>query len=140
MMSVLINGLFVVMLAVMMLYGVVITRRVRKLMAVLAEMEPLVREFSAAVDKTEQSVSRIRTAARDLAGEPAAAPDSRAEPGLAVTFTSRRHQPVANPIAGPIAGPIPGPIAGMTRVTGKADLVKSFFERGRMQGDMVQQW
>ncbi|MFC2970539.1 flagellar motor switch protein [Acidimangrovimonas pyrenivorans] len=131
-----IDAVLVLLLAAMMGYGVYITRRLRRLMAVLTEMEPLVREFSAAVDKSEQSVSRMKRAAQDLTSAPAAvaaaAPAQAPAAEGAVTFSSRRRKPRAAAAT--------GPIAGMTRVTGKADLVRSFFERGRMQGEVAQQW
>ncbi len=149
MMTILINAAILAMLAATLAYGLMITRRVNRLMAVLAEMGPLVEEFSAAVDKSERSVRDMKSAAveadaaspaperpapadaRDaaaaLAAQRAPATASAAAPtthGDAPTFTSRRRQPVA----------------GMTRISGKTELVKSFFERSRSQGEALSQW
>lgn len=122
----LINAIILVSLGGLMAYGVLITRRVKKLMLVLEEMEPLVTAFSAAVDKSQESVDRMKdaVAASREAPSPDPAPSQGAAPTL--TFNSRRSGP-KSPM-------------GLTRVTGKAELVKSFFDQTRVRREAQGQW
>ena len=123
MLSILINLLFLVLLMVVMGYGILLSRRVNRLMQALAELGPAVKAFSEAVDKSEQSVSAMKTAALAAGQEVAREAEALRETAAAAAFTSIRRQPVA----------------GMTRLSGKSDLVKSFFDRGRMV-EAARQW
>lgn len=116
--------LIILLLAGSVGYGVMITRRVQRLMAALEELEPLVREFSSAVDKSETSVAALRQNldARLQEAPEAAAPqpaEDRAET-MAPTFTSRRH-------------PTPRRLPGVQVVRNKQDLVRRFFETSRSE-------
>ncbi len=123
MLSTLINLLFVAVLLGVMGYGVMLSRRVNRLMQALEAMAPLVREFSQAVDRSEQSVGAIRAAAREAGEEVTRESEALREAVGAAPFVSVRRKP----------------IAGMTRLTGKSELVKSFFDRGR-RVDAARQW
>jgi hypothetical protein len=123
MLSTLINLLFLVLLMVVMGYGVLLSRRVGRLMAALAELGPAIQAFSEAVDKSEQSVSAMKVAAVEAGQGVAREAEALRESTAAAAFTSIRRQP----------------IAGMTRLTGKSELVKSFFERGRSV-ETARQW
>ncbi|GHD99282.1 hypothetical protein GCM10008024_06040 [Allgaiera indica] len=123
------NLLILVLLAGVMGYAMLLSRRVARLMDALQELGPMVAAFSAAVDKSEQSVAELkgatdealRGAAEATVAEAAALRDAVAP----VSFSSVRRRPVA----------------GMTRLTGKSDLVKSFFERSRTaRGEAAGQW
>lgn len=123
MMALLIDTLILALLAGTLGYAFLVDRRVRTLMAALEDLRPMVGEFSAAVDKSETSVSALKSMAQGLSEETARkrvadGPDERRGSG-SVRFSSCRA-PRALP-------------AGVTRVSGKADLVRSFFEatRGR---------
>ncbi|OOY04403.1 hypothetical protein BMI87_12730 [Thioclava sp. F28-4] len=126
MMSMLINAVILVSLVGLMAYGVVITRRVKKLMLVLEEMEPLVAAFSAAVDKSQLSVEEMKEAVAEAQKAPAPEPAPAQEAAPVLTFNSRRAAPKAP--------------MGLTRVTGKAELVKSFFEQTRVRREAQGQW
>ncbi len=123
------NLLILVLLAGVMGYAMLLQRRVGRLMAALEELGPMVSAFSAAVDKSEQSVAELkgatdeamRGAAQAATAEAAALQDAVAP----VSFSSVRRRPVA----------------GMTRLTGKSDLVKSFFDRSRTtRAEAAGQW
>ena len=122
------NLLILVLLAGVTGYAMVLSRRVGRLMAALEEVGPMIAAFSAAVDKSESSVAELkdatdaalRGAAQAAVAETAALQDAVAP----VSFHSVRRRPVA----------------GMTRLSGKSDLVKSFFERTRTRGEAAGQW
>ncbi|SDF34931.1 hypothetical protein [Limimaricola pyoseonensis] len=116
-MALLIDALILVLLAGVLAYAWVVDRRVRTLMQHLRDLQPLIGEFSAAVDKSEQSVRGLSEAARDLQEPPAPrAPRAPALPGRTAEKAAR-------------AARARNQAAGVTRVTGKADLVQSFFDR-----------
>lgn len=94
-------------------YVWVVERRVRALMALLRELEPVVDEFSAAVDKSASSVGLLKSLAQALPGA------SRREPPAEPSgFRADRPQRPAHP----------------GRVAGKSDLVRGFFEAARSRG------
>ncbi|SFP65327.1 hypothetical protein [Tranquillimonas alkanivorans] len=127
-MAILIDALILVLLAGTLGYAFLVDRRVRALVAALRDLQPMVGEFSAAVDKSESSVKQLRTAAERLSEEQAApAVETRREPELSAPkseqapfFLSTRGERRTSP--------------GVTRVTGKTDLVRSFFEQTRSRG------
>lgn len=123
MMALLIDTLILALLAGTLGYAFLVDRRVRALMAALEDLRPMVGEFSAAVDKSETSVSALKSMAQGLADSPVRkrAADSHDDRGAAAGL---RFSSVRTPSVLP---------AGVTRVSGKADLVRSFFEatRGR---------
>ncbi|MEI4472006.1 flagellar motor switch protein [Frigidibacter sp. MR17.24] len=145
MISLAIDAVIVVLLGAALVYGWMISRRVSRLMAVLHELEPMVRAFSAAVDKSEESVKELKTAAETTAAqrvEPrmtAAAPVAPAQVAMPAaarvmaegdaTFASRRGRGTGAGAAAPIAA---AATAGLMQLgADKADLVRSFFETSR---------
>ncbi|MAY89059.1 MAG: flagellar motor switch protein [Pseudooceanicola sp.] len=125
-MSLLIDLLIIALLAGVLAYAYLVDRRVRRLVTVLRELEPVVGKFSDAVDKSEDSVAAMKTVTQALetgirrpapAAEPAEKPETKtAEPGV-VTFRSKRPTETA--------------AKGIAQVSGKADLVRSFFDTAR---------
>ncbi|WP_235856067.1 NUDIX hydrolase [Mesobaculum littorinae] len=110
----LIDGLILALLAGTLAYAWLVDRRVRVLMQTLRDLQPMVGEFSAAVDKSESSVDHLRSVAREMAERQARAGAAPASPAPAADRAERRIVP-----------------PGVTRVNGKADLVRSFFEATR---------
>ncbi len=109
--------LIILLLAGSVGYGVMISRRVQRLMASLEELEPLVREFSQAVDKSESSVNALRD---NLAEGLAAQHDEPVEDDDDTpAFSSRRQAQRRLP--------------GVKVVRGKQDLVRRFFETSRSE-------
>ncbi len=122
-MAAMITDIFIIVLLVGGIgYGVLVSRRVQRLMATLQELEPAVREFSVAVDKSEASVSQMRQnleegALADPGPEPEAEIESEEEPAPA--FSTRRYN----------AQRIPG----VRVVRDKQDLVRRFFDVSRTE-------
>ncbi len=122
-MAAMITDIFIIALLVGGIgYGVLISHRVQRLMATLKELEPAVREFSVAVDKSETSVIQMRQslaerAAADATPETKAETETSDEPAPA--FSTRRHN----------AQRIPG----VRVVRDKQDLVRRFFETSRSE-------
>lgn len=136
MISTVTNLLILVLLAGVMVYAMVLSRRVSRLMAALAELGPMVRAFSEAVDKSEQSVAELKGAAEDAVRHEATQAAARAAARAA--DEAEALQEAAAPVS--FASVRRRPVAGMTRIGGKSDLVKSFFERGRGRAEAAGQW
>jgi hypothetical protein len=117
-----IDGIIIALLLGSIAYGYSVSRRVQTLMAALKELEPLVQEFSTAVDKTEASVDQLReniqhAEAQEQAGLFARAEDDAHDEEPA--FASRRvHHPK---------------MPGMHLVGDKRDLVRMFFDASRTE-------
>ena len=111
-MSLLIDLVILALLAGVLGYAFMVDRRVRRLIAVLREMEPMIDDFSAAVDKSESSVSAMKSLTHSIETR---ARDTRSE---GPAFRTSRQ-------------PEPRPTAGVASVTGKADLVRGFFDTVR---------
>lgn len=110
--------LIILLLAGSVGYGVMISRRVQKLMASLEELEPLVQAFSEAVDKSESSVNALRDNLNEgLAAQEAATTEAEAD--QAPAFSSRRQ--------------VQRRLPGVQVVRGKQDLVRRFFETSRTE-------
>ena len=90
MMATIIDGVIIVLLVGSIAYGYSVSRKVRQLMATLKELEPLVNEFSSAVDKTEHSVHLMRENI-EVAEQGAGA----ASEGKCRKHRHRRHSPAA---------------------------------------------
>jgi len=119
-MSLLIDLVILALLAGVLGYAYLVDRRVRVLMAVLNELEPVVGEFSAAVDKSENSVSAMKSMASSL------------EDRILSTGAPRRAEPEPeSSVAFRTARQTEAPPAGVAAVDGKAELVRSFFETVR---------
>ncbi|MCE0503872.1 flagellar motor switch protein [Roseivivax sp. GX 12232] len=115
-----------VLLVVAIGFGVVLDRRVRRLTRVLAELRPAIDDYSIAVDRSEDTVVKLRSAAgphpslgreRDRA-EPRVEKPASSSP---FTFRSRRSEPE----------PAPAGANGVAQIDGKSALVRSFFETAR---------
>lgn len=128
MISIVTNLLILVSLAGVTGYAMLLSRRVNRLMSALQDLGPLVHEFSQAVDKSEQSVAELKgateEAVRGAAARAGAEVEALQEAVAPVSFASVRRRPVA----------------GMTRLSGKSDMVKSFFERSRGRAEAAGQW
>ncbi|MCR8550515.1 flagellar motor switch protein [Salipiger sp. P9] len=116
-MSFAIDVAILVLLAGTMAYAWIVDRRVRLLMQVLKDMEPMIGTFSAAVDRSESTVSALRSIGQPPLGSPRQpAPEApREEPA----FRTTRERP-SRPI-------------GATPVPGKSELVRGFFETVRQR-------
>jgi len=117
-MSYLIDVAILVLLVGTLAYAYLVDRRVKALLAVLKDMGPVVGQFSEAVDKSENSVSMLRSVA-DKVRNPIPMPQAPEEPQV-VSFRTSREK-VKKP-------------AGVTKVAGKSDLVRGFFETARARG------
>lgn len=116
-MSYLIDVAILVLLVGTLGYAYLVDRRVKALLAVLKDMGPVVGQFSDAVEKSENSVSMLRSVA-DKVRNPIPMPQTE-EPQV-VSFRTSREK-VKKP-------------AGVTKVAGKSDLVRGFFETARARG------
>lgn len=118
----LIDIVIVVLLVGTLGYGVVLDRRVRKLMETLREMEPMVGAFSSAVDQSAKSVEDLRRISEDT---------RRPDPSLsrkAPAGKAAQPAPVASPAERLAAAREKAPVRGQASVPGKSDLVRTFFD------------
>ncbi len=124
--SALIDIIIIVLLIGTLVYAFVLDRRVRKLMASLKDMEPMVGAFSNAVDQSTKSVEELR----DLSVQV-----RRPEPPV----QKQPAQPTARAPEPAIDGESPAqkraarlknraPVRGQTAVQGKSELVRTFFD------------
>ena len=130
-MALLIDMIILLLLVGTLAYAFLVDRRVRALMAAMQALEPVVDQFSSAVDRTENSVRSLRAKGAVRSGdkredEPpltraSSASTSQGTPESAQVFVSTRAAAEAPTQLPP----------GMARVTGKADLVRSFFDTVR---------
>lgn len=98
-------------------YGWYVSRKVQVLMGALQQMEPLVKEFSNAVDKTEDSVNQLKLNLEEPE-QPAPQMEDPAEEDEPMFAT--RRQPEHR-------------IPGVQVVRNKQDLVRRFFETSRSE-------
>ncbi|APZ50455.1 flagellar motor switch protein [Salipiger abyssi] len=115
-MSFAIDIAILVLLVGTMAYAWVVDRRVRLLMSVLKDMEPMIGTFSAAVDRSESTVSALRSAGQPPVEETR---QERAPTREEPSFRTRRERPT-RPV-------------GATSVPGKSELVRGFFETVRQR-------
>lgn len=118
-MSYLIDVAILLLLVGTLAYAYLVDRRVKALMAVLRDMGPVVGQFSEAVDKSENSVSMLRSMAEKVRN-PIPVPQPAQDSAQVVSFRTSREK-VKKP-------------AGVTKVSGKSDLVRGFFETARTRG------
>ena len=127
-MSLLIDFVILALLAGVLAYAYLVDRRVRNLVQVLRQLEPMVNEFSAAVDKSEDSVSTMKAMTESIAqklrrrADPDPATESTPHADAAagdhgVSFRSQRS-PAEPP-------------AGVAALSGKDELVRRFFDSVR---------
>jgi hypothetical protein len=105
----------IVLLAGSIGYGWYVSRKVQVLMAALQELEPLVKEFSTAVDKSEESVHQLKLNLEEAQEEDVAAPVQQDDDEP--MFSTRRQGQHK--------------IAGVKVVRNKQDLVRRFFDASR---------
>jgi len=114
MMTMIINGMILALLIGSIGYTYLMDLRVRKLLIALKEMEPMVSQFSKAVNQSETSLEKFKQAANPDETETAnKAPDTSISKKK-LTFETNR-KPQQNHI-------------GQISLPGKSELVKSFFE------------
>lgn len=128
-MSFLIDVLILVLLGGTLGYAFLVDRRVRMLMSVLKEMEPMVGQFSQAVEKSESSVSMLKAMTEKVRTQPAA----NSAPAAAAP-TQQQAQPQPDVVSFRTSREKASRPAGVTRVSGKSDLVRGFFETARTRG------
>jgi hypothetical protein len=97
-------------------YAYYVSRKVQVLMAALKEFEPLVKEFSTAVDKSEESVQQLKLNLEEPQ-QPVAMDDVEEEDEP--MFSTRRHPQHKIP--------------GAQVVRNKQELVRRFFEASRIE-------
>ena len=113
-MSILIDIVILALLAGVLAYAWLVDRRVRHLVRVLHEMAPMVDEFSAAVDKSENSIFQMKAMTQSIEDR------FRRTGRDANPFRSRREDDRK-----PAEPELP---AGVTKLTDKAELVRNFFD------------
>ncbi|MGX9846906.1 flagellar motor switch protein [Limimaricola litoreus] len=118
-MTLLIDAMILAMLAGVLAYAWMVDRRVRGLMETLRELQPMITAYAAAVDKSEESVRDLASATRSLTEAPAA---PRAQPAKTGPRPGDKAARAARARA---------QAAGVTRVTGKTELVQGFFDSVR---------
>lgn len=119
MVAVITDAVIVMMLIGGILYAHMVNRKVKRLVAALRELEPAVKEFSRAVDKSEASVSQMqRSLTQAITNDP---PSRSAEMSSGTAdqalFSSRRVAEVRD--------------MGVKVIRDKQDLVRQFFDATR---------
>ncbi|MGC1504543.1 MAG: flagellar motor switch protein [Sulfitobacter sp.] len=113
-MAMIIDSVIILLLIGSITYGYVVSRKVRLLMGILKDLEPLVEAFSSAVDKSQDSVNQMRDSIEVV--EQAQHTEQEVEPVLPpqTAFASRRATQVETP--------------GLRVMRDKKELVRAFFE------------
>ena len=114
------DAIIIVLLAGTTLYGYWVSRKVKKLMSALNELEPLVQAYAMAVDKSEDSVNLMRSGVVAAATAKATADLEKVEP--------LKEEPEFHPRR---SAPENG--LGIQSLSDKKDLVRGFFEQTRME-------
>lgn len=133
-MALLIDMIILLSLAGTLGYAFLVDRKLRSLMEALRTLEPVVGQFSAAVDRTENSVRSLQAAGADGATKARGdEPPVRRSMSTASAWNTlaaaakaapgQQRQPVSETPSQPAQLP-----PGVQRVTGKSDLVMGFFE------------
>jgi hypothetical protein len=115
-MATIIDSVIILLLIGSITYGYLVSRKVRMLVAALKELEPLVEEFSSAVDRSHDSVSQMRESIE--VAEQVRQPDPVSEfPTLEpTTFASRRVAPASTEVP------------GLRVMRDKKEMVRAFFD------------
>ncbi|EAR51735.1 flagellar motor switch protein [Oceanicola granulosus HTCC2516] len=128
--SQLIDTLILLLLAGTLGYAYFVDRRLRRLMSALAELGPMVGQFSDAVDKSQTSVSALKEAT-DAAQSQARRPVGHRIGAVSKRVAAKQAAPQpqaqarAKPEAPARAAPQPA------RPAAKSDLVRQFFDTTR---------
>ncbi|GAA6176173.1 flagellar motor switch protein [Sulfitobacter pacificus] len=113
-MAMIIDCVIILLLIGSITYGYIVSRKVRLLMGILKDLEPLVEEFSSAVEKSQDSVSQMRDRIEVAEQVQQVQPEAEPEVAAQSTFASRRAAPVETP--------------GMRVMRDKKELVRAFFD------------
>ena len=113
-MAMIIDSVIILLLFGSITYGYIVSRKVRMLMAILKDLEPLVEEFSSAVDKSQDSVSQMRDNIEVAEQVQHTEPEMEPELAQQTAFSSRRAAPVETP--------------GLRVMRDKKELVRAFFD------------
>lgn len=134
-MALVIDMVILLLLAGTLGYAFLVDRRVRALMSALRRLEPVVGQFSAAVDRSESSIKSMQTdtpvfATARRGKEPRLTRPGSSAVSAALSARNGASNPNEKALTDRAAPEMP---PGMARVNGKADLVRGFFEtvRGR---------
>jgi hypothetical protein len=115
-MATIIDGIIILLLIGSITYGYLVSRKVRLLMTILRNLEPLVEEFSSAVDKSHDSVSQMRETIEVAEQVREADPVIEAPRPESTAFASRR------------AAPAPTEAPGLRVIRDKKEMVQAFFD------------
>jgi hypothetical protein len=113
-MTLLIDTLILVLLAGSVIYAIIVDRRLRRLKAALDDFRPALEHFAAAADRTEGSVSTLRSVADRLSSE-GPQPSGAWREGVAAPDAALQQKRAVS----------------VLRTGAKAELVRSFFEEAR---------
>ncbi|MGY6704333.1 flagellar motor switch protein [Roseinatronobacter sp.] len=132
-MALIIDLVILLLLAGTLGYAFLVDRRVRALMSALHRLEPVVGQFSAAVDRSENSVKSMQIDTPVFSTARRGKEPRLTRPGSSAVAAALS---AANGAAGSDENAPPDRAApelppGMARVGGKADLVRGFFETVR---------
>ena len=109
-MAMIIDSVIILLLIISITYGYMVSRKVRLLMATLKDLEPLVEEFSSAVDKSHDSVGQMRESIE--VAEQVHEPEPTTP--IPTSFASRRAAIAETP--------------GVRVMRDKKEMVRAFFE------------
>lgn len=130
-MALLIDMIILLLLVGTLAYAFLVDRRVRALMGAMQALEPMVDQFSSAVDRTETTVQSLRAATEraPVRREDEPPLTRTAAPALAAAASGGavKSRPAFRSASSPEPAVSQLP-PGMTRVSGKSDLVRSFFD------------
>lgn len=111
MITTIINGMILTLLIGAIGYTYLMDLKVRKLLVALKELEPMVGQFSKAVEQSETSLEKFKQATTLNSAEETVGPTNKREQ---LTFETNRKPRQTQ--------------VGQISLSGKSELVKSFFE------------
>ncbi len=118
--AVIIDAVIILMLTGGFVFAWVVNARVKRLMALMQELEPTVQQFSDAVDKSEHSVAQMQRSVREkLAGRDTTPPEPEVREPL---FTTGRATDTRD--------------VGVRVIRNKQDLVRRFFDVPRTESQV----
>lgn len=116
-MSLILDIAIIALLIGTLIYALIVDRRVRILMSALREIEPMIGNFSEAVDRSEKSVSVLRSLGQNLNSIGTRSPSAREKDEASepqTRFQTSREKPVRT--------------GNVNTVPLKSELVRGFFE------------
>ncbi|MBV1863806.1 MAG: flagellar motor switch protein [Rhodobacteraceae bacterium] len=121
MITLIINGFILTLLVGAIGYIYLVDLRVRKLLSALNGLEPMVGQFSKAVDRSELSLEKLK----EVEARKTASPET---PGTAEDHSDDEKKVIFKPKKNVMKAHV-----GWVSVPGKSELVRSFFETARGQ-------